>query len=401
VTVSFTPAPGTGWAAVVADAFVVASEDADAVARVAPILSGDGGFESALDALVEGGVSRLPQLAILDLRGDGVRVLLRGATTLVTRRDDAEARLTGTGVATWAEQSLEAVDAWRLEVPGGAWSGGASTATPGDGRAEADADAERADSGAAASTPVAAPGIEPEPEPEPEPSAEPEPADDAPTGSGIVEDTIVTQALRTIGAPVTSEATIVPGSAPDETVVRPLDDARGADAAPPAGGPGDVLAGDHDGLTVASAEVRTLLAARDAAGGDRPRAGATASASAGDDGDSDRAVEAPRIELADGVVEPLDQPLVVGRAPSAAATAGAELPRLVRVGGDDPDISRTHARIAVEGGTVVVTDLHSRNGTIVVLPGRSPQRLRAGEATAVLPDTVVDLGGGVTLTVRG
>jgi len=396
VTVSFTPAPGTGWAAVVADAFVVASEDADAVARVAPILSGDGGFESALDALVDGGVSRLPQLAILDLRGDGVRVLLRGAATLVTTRDDAEARLTGTGVATWAEQSLEAVDAWRLEVPGGAWSGGAPTATPGDGRA--DADAGRTDPPAAA-----APVTAPETGTGSESSAPPEPVDDAPTGSGIVEDTVVTQALRTIGAPITSEATIVPGSASDETVVRPLDDARSAASAPPADGPADALVGDHDGLTVASAEVRTLLAARDAAGGDRPPAGAAASAPApdGDHGGADGSVEAPRIELADGVVEPLDQPLVVGRAPSAAATAGAELPRLVRVGGDDPDISRTHARIAVEGGTVVVTDLHSRNGTIVVLPGRSPQRLRAGEATAVLPDTVVDLGGGVTLTVRG
>ncbi len=56
--------------------------------------------------------------------------------------------------------------------------------------------------------------------------------------------------------------------------------------------------------------------------------------------------------------------------------------------------------IAVEGGTVVVTDLHSRNGTQVVLPGKSPQRLREGEPTAVIVGTVIDLGGDVTLTVR-
>ena len=47
------------------------------------------------------------------------------------------------------------------------------------------------------------------------------------------------------------------------------------------------------------------------------------------------------------------------------------------VGTADQDISRTHARVALEGGTVVVTDLHSRNGTLVALPGKEPQKLRA------------------------
>jgi hypothetical protein len=57
-------------------------------------------------------------------------------------------------------------------------------------------------------------------------------------------------------------------------------------------------------------------------------------------------------------------------------------------------------QFAIEGDTVVVTDLHSRNGTMIVLPGKSPQKLRAGEPTSVIPGTVVDLGSGVTLTVR-
>jgi len=56
-------------------------------------------------------------------------------------------------------------------------------------------------------------------------------------------------------------------------------------------------------------------------------------------------------------------------------------------------------QFAVEGGTVVVTDLHSRNGTTIALPGKPPQLLRQGESTSVLVDTVVDLGGGVTITV--
>ena len=64
------------------------------------------------------------------------------------------------------------------------------------------------------------------------------------------------------------------------------------------------------------------------------------------------------------------------------------------------DISRNHVLLTVEGGVIVVTDLHSRNGTDVVMPGRGPQRLRAGEPTAVMPGTVVDLGSGISLTVR-
>ena len=53
----------------------------------------------------------------------------------------------------------------------------------------------------------------------------------------------------------------------------------------------------------------------------------------------------------------------------------------------------------MEGDSIVVTDLHSRNGTHVILPGKSPQKLRQGEPTAVIVGTVIDLGGGVVFTV--
>jgi hypothetical protein len=103
------------------------------------------------------------------------------------------------------------------------------------------------------------------------------------------------------------------------------------------------------------------------------------------------------LELPDGSREPLDTVVLVGRAPSVPA--GAPASRLVRLEGDS-DISRTHARVAVEGGTVLVTDLGSRNGTIVRIPGRPAQRLREGEPTPVLVGTVIDLGGGLELNVR-
>ncbi|KAB1659723.1 FHA domain-containing protein [Pseudoclavibacter chungangensis] len=75
------------------------------------------------------------------------------------------------------------------------------------------------------------------------------------------------------------------------------------------------------------------------------------------------------------------------------------MPQYVRIVGSS-DISRNHVRIEVTGGVVVVSDLHSRNGTDIVMPGRPPQRLRAGEPTAVMPGTVVDLGSGIAFTVR-
>jgi hypothetical protein len=107
------------------------------------------------------------------------------------------------------------------------------------------------------------------------------------------------------------------------------------------------------------------------------------------------------LELPGGEVEPLSAPLLVGRSPSDPGhDASGGVPRLVVVAAGDKDISRTHARIEVAGGVVVVTDLDSKNGTSVTMPGAAPRRLRAGEPAVVLPDTVIDLGGGVTMTVR-
>ncbi len=111
---------------------------------------------------------------------------------------------------------------------------------------------------------------------------------------------------------------------------------------------------------------------------------------------------APRfaIELPSGEREVLDQSIIVGRAPSASRVSGSAVPRLVTITTPNHDISRSHAQISVEGDTVVVTDLHSMNGTLVTVPGRSPQRLREGEPTTVITGTVIDLGDGATLVVR-
>jgi hypothetical protein len=146
--------------------------------------------------------------------------------------------------------------------------------------------------------------------------------------------------------------------------------------------PSGRLAGDHDGLTVMSGDLP-----------ERPAAPAPEAAPA-------RTPQAYAVLLSDGRREPLSVPVVVGRAPSVTAVPSLRGARPVTLTSAEDDISRSHVAVAVEGDSVVVTDLHSRNGTMIVLPGSSPQKLRSGEPTTVVLGTVIDLGSGATLTVE-
>ncbi|MGV8851669.1 MAG: FHA domain-containing protein [Rhodoglobus sp.] len=141
--------------------------------------------------------------------------------------------------------------------------------------------------------------------------------------------------------------------------------------------------GDHDGMTIMTGDLVNHRSSR-------PKPAA----------DEAPVPDQPSLylQLSTGARELLSQPILVGRAPTVSKVSSGALPRLVTIPGDK-DISRNHVQIIVEGGTAVVTDLHSRNGTHVALPGRPSQRLRAGEPTAVIVGTIIDLGGDVTLTV--
>jgi len=158
--------------------------------------------------------------------------------------------------------------------------------------------------------------------------------------------------------------------------------------------------GDHDGLTVMSGELRVL---RESTGAysQPPAPGHSAPATPASPAGAPAVPVEPgfALQLPDGGVEPIDGMVVVGRAPSVSKMGGGRVPRLVTVDSVEHDISRNHVQLTAEGGTVVVTDLHSRNGTLIALPGKAPQKLRAGEPTPVIAGTVIDLGSGVTLGV--
>ena len=152
--------------------------------------------------------------------------------------------------------------------------------------------------------------------------------------------------------------------------------------------------GDHDGYTMRA----TDLPAHE--GGSEPIADHTL-APAQEEAGAEPAVAGPvlQLSLSTGQQVELDRPVLIGRAPESSRFGFGETPRLVTVPSPQQDISRTHVEIKLEGDSVLVTDLRSTNGTVVVLPGSPPRRLHPGESVPVPTGTLVDLGDGVTAVV--
>lgn len=103
--------------------------------------------------------------------------------------------------------------------------------------------------------------------------------------------------------------------------------------------------------------------------------------------------------LSDGHRVSLTGRVRIGRAPSAAAEEPDLL--LVTVLSPNQDISRSHVQVEPRDGQVVVTDLRSTNGTILVRPGpRAPERLAPDVALAVPVGSVLELGDGVQVSIE-
>ncbi|SEB40650.1 FHA domain-containing protein [Paramicrobacterium humi] len=405
---SYTPASGRDWLAVAAEGrllIVRVSADDELLARVAALRLEELSVHETLDALTERGLARTADFALCfwvsgSLQTEGAGVIVYGDTAVDVATADGSRRVRPTGVSGWGEELVEGATSIRfaphgdeesaLPLQAGAvWASSitvvadslepaaAPQPSPAGAVAEPESDAE----------PVAEPEPQPEPAEEPSfsrpatapttmygesPSAPPAPPLPVPN----LEATIVPEAtLHPQQLPVTP-APVAASDVDESTVVR----APGSAEAP--AGPHTPL-GDHDGMTVLAKDVK---AARDAAHVAEHSAAA-----------SDLPSYAFALELPGGRTQPLDAPVVLGRAPSVSNVPASVLPHLVTLAGDD--ISRNHVRVAVEGDTVVVTDLHSSNGTHVVVPGRPPQQLRGGEQVPVISGTIVDLGSGVTLRV--
>ncbi|HEU0183358.1 MAG TPA: FHA domain-containing protein [Agromyces mariniharenae] len=349
---------------------------------------------AVLDVLTSRGLAATPPFALVvrDAADGSARVVARGPVAVHVGAEVVP----GSGVSTWAERVVEVGDAEvRVEAVSDGTAADAAAALPvveaivsavsvrsggvervapvaptsGDAVDEQtrvvarDAAVPAAPVAASVSTPVEAPAQAPAPA---------APSATAPS---------ITVPPEVVAAVTSAEQTIVPA---EDTIAAPVTPPR-PDALPE-------LDGDHDGLTVASVDIRRLRAERAARQGSATPARVVSAA---------EAAPSSSLRMPDGSIEAIGAEVLLGRSPSVSQVSGGRLPRLVTIGAGDPDISRNHLRVAVEGDTVVVTDLHSRNGTHVVAPGKSPVKLRAGEPTPVLAGTVVDLGGGWTIQVVG
>lgn len=107
-----------------------------------------------------------------------------------------------------------------------------------------------------------------------------------------------------------------------------------------------------------------------------------------------------RLRAPDGSTVDLDRPVLIGRAPSDVGFENSQ-PHLLTVLSPSQDISRTHVLVAPEGDVIVVTDLHSTNGTVVVRPGQGGEgeELQSGQAVTVDVGTVLELGDEVAILV--
>lgn len=356
-----------GWFALCRVDLVLAVDLPAGDPRLDALWSGVSGAASSadlLDELTRGGISATPAFVLVDRSGrSGVRALVRGSAAVGIDGDDIDGRQS----SGWAEGAgaADAPVAARLPVSGEAAE---LPIVHGIVRVSAIATGPVA---AAAEAPAAEAPARPLP-----------PVDTTISATTIVE---LTGEESPASAPAVTEKPVADGSGYDhlfgETMYRSVEDAAVRSAADESADPEDRI----DERTVVASDLAAARASRRAAR--RTAEPATPSA--------------PRlyVDLSTGGREPLDRPLVVGRAPSTERVSDGNIPRLVTMTTPNQDISRTHVQLAVEGGTVVVTDLHSRNGTMVQLPGKPPQQLRAGEPTPVTVGTVVDLGDGATLTV--
>ena len=104
------------------------------------------------------------------------------------------------------------------------------------------------------------------------------------------------------------------------------------------------------------------------------------------------------LRSSNGSATEVDRAVLIGRAPSGQRS-NARIPKLMTVPSPGHDISRTHLEVAPEGWSVVVTDLHSTNGTILVRPDAERSPLPAGESVPVQLGSVVELGDGISVLI--
>ena len=169
---------------------------------------------------------------------------------------------------------------------------------------------------------------------------------------------------------------------------------------PPASGRGrrEPEADDHDGSTVHRPGTGPAPAARhprDGAGGELPAgppdvAVAARRAGCATSGSRRRSRAGCRVPRSAACACPPGRSCRSTGAWCSAASpprsrAAGDWPHLVHLPSDHTFVSRMHLHIELDGWQVLARDLDSRGGTMLTMPGREPERMRAGEAYVLEP----------------
>lgn len=102
------------------------------------------------------------------------------------------------------------------------------------------------------------------------------------------------------------------------------------------------------------------------------------------------------LRLSTGETVRLDSGVVFGRRPRLPADARGEV-QLVTLSDPNRDVSAVHLEVILDGWNVLVRDLGSTNGTLVVPPGGPRTSLRAYEPFLIEPGTRVVLAGAIEI----
>lgn len=379
-------APGE-WIAVVTDgriALLPAGTDPALVGEVWTAAREGADLTATLQVLVRAGIAHLPPFALVSVEDGRVRAVVRGDVEVEVEAGTTRV-VRGAQVSTWTEEIITGARSVTVRTAAltGSTTDVALPVLSGVVHAAGVRVTLVAQDVEGTSRPTAGPPVPvATPEPEPEPETEPEPT--LPAGAA--------------GPDVTVRHTLAPPGPPLEDgraghddlaqiLLPPLVDAPAGEQPVPC-----APTVDHDGMTVLSSDVVALRRQLPDWAGDAVPGPLAVPA----------AQKAPpaKIQLSSGLVVSLNRPVLLGRAPQVSRVSNSELPRLVTVPSPNQDISRTHAEVRMDGEDVLVTDLRSTNGVLLLRQGHGPQRLHPGDATVVEPGVVVDLGEGVTFIVE-
>jgi pSer/pThr/pTyr-binding forkhead associated (FHA) protein len=95
----------------------------------------------------------------------------------------------------------------------------------------------------------------------------------------------------------------------------------------------------------------------------------------------------------------LHVPVYIGRRPRSPGQVTNDQVLLIEVSSPTREVSASHVRIARRGDEVVVTDLHSTNGTGVTLPGAPRIKLAQGDSIVLPPYSRIDIGDGNVIEI--